>query len=76
VKVRTPAEEAAADAAVASEQWWTELDDAVLACIRQPGGMSAAELGRRLGMSEAAASSVLGMLAREGRVRILRVEAA
>jgi len=57
------------------EQWWSELDDAVLACLSAPGGMSPEEIGRRLGMSEAAAVSVLGMLAREGRIRITRVEA-
>jgi len=37
--------------------------------------MSPGEIGRRLGMSEGAAASVLVMLAREGRVRIARVEA-
>lgn len=57
------------------EEWWSELDDAVLACLQEPGGMSPGEIGRRLSISEAAAVSVLGMLAREGRVRIARVEA-
>ena len=57
------------------EKWWSELDDAVLACLSEPGGMSPEEIGRRLGMSAAAAVSVLGMLAQEGRVRIARVEA-
>jgi len=37
--------------------------------------MSPEEIGRRLHMSEGAAVSVLGMLAREGRARIARVEA-
>jgi len=57
------------------EKWWSELDDAVLACLGEPGGVSPEEIGRRLGMSEAAAVSVLGMLAQVGRVRIARVEA-
>jgi DNA-binding MarR family transcriptional regulator len=57
------------------EEWWSELDAAVLACLRERGGMSPGEIGRRLSISEAAAVSVLGMLAREGRVRIARVEA-
>jgi predicted ArsR family transcriptional regulator len=57
------------------EQWWSELDDAILACLSEPGGMSPREIGRRLGISEAAAVSVLGMLAQEGRVRIAHVEA-
>jgi DNA-binding MarR family transcriptional regulator len=57
------------------EEWWSELDAAVLACLSERGGMSPGEIGRRLSISEAAAVSVLGMLAREGRVRIARVEA-
>lgn len=57
------------------EKWWSEMDDAVLACLNETGGMSPDEIGRRLGMSEAAAVSVLGMLAQEGRVRIAHVEA-
>jgi len=64
-----------AAAATSVDEWWSELDDAVLACLREPGGMSPGEIGRRLSISEAAAVSVLGMLAREGRVRIARVEA-
>ncbi len=55
--------------------WWRELDDAVLACVAERGETSPDEIGRRLGISEAAAVSVLGMLAREGRVRIARVRA-
>jgi len=58
------------------EKWWTELDEAVLACLRDLGGISPEEIGRRLGMSAAAVVSVVGMLAREGRVRIARVEAS
>ncbi|OGK98156.1 MAG: hypothetical protein A3E31_18235 [Candidatus Rokubacteria bacterium RIFCSPHIGHO2_12_FULL_73_22] len=57
------------------DKWWSEIDDAVLACLSGTGGMSAHEIGRRLGMSEAAAVSVLGMLAQEGRVRLAHVEA-
>jgi hypothetical protein len=33
------------------EKWWSELDDAVLACLREPGGMRPVEIGRRLGVS-------------------------
>ena len=57
------------------DTWWSEIDDAVLACLGETGEMSPDEIGRRLGMSDAAAISVLGMLAQEGRVRIVRVEA-
>lgn len=58
------------------DKWWSEIDDAILACLSETGEMmSPDEIGRRLGMSEAATVSVLGMLAQEGRVRISRVEA-
>ena len=57
------------------DEWWSEIDDAVFACLRETGATSPAEVGRRLGMSEQAAVSILGMLAQQGRVRISRVEA-
>ncbi len=57
------------------EKWWSELDDAVLGCLTETARASPQEIGRRLGMSEAAVVSVLGMLAQEGRIRIALVEA-
>ena len=54
-------------------EWWTALDDAIVACL-EAGARNPAEIGLRLGMSEAAASSVLSLLAREGRIRIALVE--
>ena len=33
------------------EKWSSELDDAVLACLTEPGGRSPGEIGRRLGGS-------------------------
>jgi hypothetical protein len=48
---------------------WTEIDDAVLDCLAA-GVAAPADIGKRLGMSEAAAVSVLAMLAAEGKVRI------
>jgi DNA-binding HxlR family transcriptional regulator len=53
--------------------WWSEIDDEVLDCLRE-GRKSTREIGRRLGMSSAALSSVLLMLAAEGRVRVNSVE--
>ena len=51
---------------------WREIDDAVLECLA--GGESTpAGIGQRLGMSEAAAMSIVAMLAAEGKVRICRV---
>lgn len=57
------------------DDWWSEMDDAVLACFIESGESSPDEIGRRLGMSPEAAGSMLGMLAQQGRVRILRAEA-
>jgi DNA-binding IclR family transcriptional regulator len=51
---------------------WRELDDAVLAYLAG-GETTPAEIGKQLGVSEAAAASILAMLATEGRVRICRV---
>jgi hypothetical protein len=42
--------------ATTMEKWWSELDDAVLACLREPGGMSPGEIGRRLGVSAASSA--------------------
>jgi hypothetical protein len=54
------------------DHFWRELDDAVLACLAN-GDDTPSEIGRQLGISEPAASSILTMLAVEGRVRISRV---
>ncbi len=55
------------------EAWWDELDDAVVACLEGCESMEPAEIARRLGIPETAVVSLLGMLAREGRVGICRV---
>jgi len=52
-----------------------EIDYAVLKC-RAIGEATPAEIGRRLGISEAAVVSVVAMLAAEGRVRVCRVALA
>jgi DNA-binding CsgD family transcriptional regulator len=54
---------------------WAEIDRAVLDCL-SAGHAVPAEIGKRLGISEAAASSVLTMLTAEGKVRICRVALA
>ena len=51
---------------------WREIDDTVLQYLAT-GDATPAEIGQRLGMSEAAAASIIAMLAAEGRVRICRV---
>ena len=54
---------------------WAEIDDAVLKCLAI-GEATPADMGRRLGISEAAVVSVVAMLAAEGRVRVCRVALA
>ncbi len=58
------------------ENWWNEMDSAILECLRDGGPMSPAELGRRVGMSEGEATTFLATLIREGRVRMQLVEAS
>jgi predicted ArsR family transcriptional regulator len=59
----------------AEPEWWGELDHQVLACLRD-GPQSIPDLARRLNLSPAAATSVLMMLAAEGKIRVTRVELA
>jgi hypothetical protein len=54
--------------------WWRDLDRDVLGCLSENGAMSPAEVARHLGVSESAATSLLCLLAQEGRVRIRLVE--
>lgn len=54
--------------------WWTEIDDQVRACLERHGALAPADIARLLGMSEGAVTSVLSMLAQEGKLRISRVE--
>ena len=56
------------------EGFWTAVDTDVLACLRDEGPMTPADLGRRLGMSAGAAASLAAMLAADGKVRICLVE--
>ena len=60
---------------VASDDWWGELDAAVLDCLARREAASPEEIGRAVGLSPNAVTSVLVMLMREGKVRITRVEA-
>ena len=62
------------DAAV--EPWWEELDAAVIACLEAKGALAPHEVGRHVGLSESAATSLLCLLALEGKVRICLVEHA
>jgi DNA-binding IclR family transcriptional regulator len=55
--------------------FWSQLDADVLRCLREhPDELTPAHIGKRLGMSEGAVCSILGMLAEAGKVRICTVE--
>jgi predicted transcriptional regulator len=56
--------------------WWTELESEILNCLERAGTVTPAELGRRLGLPEAATASLLSVLVRDGKVRIRLVEVA
>ncbi|MBI3635607.1 MAG: hypothetical protein HY216_05230 [Candidatus Rokubacteria bacterium] len=58
------------------QEWWSEIDQEVVDCLSCHGAMTPEDLGRRLGISEGSAISLLAMLARDGRVRIRLVEMA
>ncbi len=58
-----------------SVDFWSELDADVLRCLAERHGeMTPAEIGEDLGVSERAVSSIIGMLAEAGKVRICSVE--
>ena len=54
--------------------WWNEIDEQIEKALVRAGGMTPADLGREVGLSEAATVSVLSRLAVEGKIRIARVE--
>ena len=56
-------------------QLWREIDDAILDYLAT-GEATPEEIGRQLGISGAAAASVVAMLVAEGKVRICRVALA
>lgn len=56
------------------DDWRAEIDGDVLACSKDTGPTPPSEVGRRLGISEDAAASLLSILAGTGRVRICLVE--
>ena len=54
--------------------WWSEIDRDVHQCLKRFGPMSPHDLALQLHLSEGAVSSVLSLLAQEGKLRISRVE--
>jgi MarR family protein len=55
-------------------EWWSELDGEILGYLAMRPRATAAEIGAKLGMSHAAASSLLTLLAQTGKLRVTRVE--
>jgi DNA-binding Lrp family transcriptional regulator len=58
------------------ESWWTEIDGEILSCLEHRGSMSPDEIAHELGISLGEVTAFVSMLAREGKVRIARVELA
>jgi DNA-binding Lrp family transcriptional regulator len=56
--------------------WWSDLERDVLDCVKPEGPTPLDELSRRLNLSEDAATSLVAMLAREGKLRISAVESS
>ena len=56
------------------DSWWNDIDRDVHGVLERHGSMTPAEIARMLRLSEGAVSSVLSMLAQEGKLRIARVE--
>jgi DNA-binding Lrp family transcriptional regulator len=54
--------------------WWSEIDRDVRAILEGSGPMSPRDIARQLRLSEGAVSSVLAMLAQEGKLHIKQVE--
>ena len=55
--------------------WWSEIDEQIIACLRN-GPQSTQDLAWKVGMSPSAVTSLLFMLAAEGKVRISGAELA
>ena len=53
--------------------WWRDLDDEIVNCFVDQESLTPGELSQKIGMSTEAMTSLLGRLAQEGRITILRV---
>ena len=53
--------------------WWDEVEAVVRDALEHGDEVSAVDIAQRLGVSEAAASSLLGTLASCGSLRILSI---
>jgi len=53
--------------------WWRDLDDEIVNSFIGYESMTPGELSQKIGMSTEAVTSLLGRLAQEGRITIVRV---
>jgi hypothetical protein len=58
------------------DEWWKDVEDDVLRCFDGRGAIPPAEIAARLGVSEASATSLLAIMAREGKVKICLVSSS
>ena len=56
------------------DDWWAEIENDVFARLKSTEATPPSKVGRRLGISEGAAVSLLSLLATDGKVRICLVE--
>ena len=61
-------------AAEQHRSWWSDFDDTILECLAGGRVITTDEIAGKLGVSEAAASSLLALLAIDDRVRIRAVD--
>jgi len=52
---------------------WHGLDDEIVNCLGDQESVTPGELSQKIGMSTEAVTSLLGRLAQEGRITIVRV---
>ena len=56
------------------ENFWTDTDGAILECLRARGAMSPIELAERLGVSPGESTTLVCLLAAQGKLKIRLVE--
>jgi hypothetical protein len=58
------------------EDWWAETDNAILQCLRERGPMSPIDLANQLGMSSGESTTIVCLLAAQGKIKVRLVELA
>ncbi len=63
-------EQASDDTPATTSSWWDEIDEAVVTCLDRERSLTPADIARHVGVSEDAVTSIVAMLAQEGKLRI------